>query len=56
LGNREQNRQFSDAVREIERVIRRRLTPDERQRLHRAVSGQNYSFHEIVDLGVAMFG
>jgi len=56
LGNREQNRQFSHAVREIERIIGRKLTPDERQRLHRAISGDDYSFHEIVELAVAMFG
>jgi hypothetical protein len=56
LGNREQNRQFRAAVREIERIIERELTLEERDRLHREVRGQNYSFDDIVAIGVAMFG
>jgi len=43
-------------VREIERIIDRELTVEERDRLHREVSRQHYSFDEIVEIGVAMFG
>ena len=56
MGNREQNRQFRAAIREIERIIARELTLGELDRLHREVSGQNYSYAEIVDIGVAMLG
>lgn len=56
MGNREENRQFRAAVREIERIIGRQLTMDEIDRLHREVSKQEYSFAEIVAIGVAMFG
>ena len=56
MGNREQNKQFRAAVREIERIIAGELTLEQRDRLHREVSGQNYSFAEIVQIGVAMFG
>lgn len=51
-----QSKQFNDAVREIERQIGRRLTRDEKEQLHRAISKQNLGFHEIVAEGVGMFG
>jgi hypothetical protein len=54
--NQDQNRQFRDAVREIERVIGRELTAPEWERLHREVSGMGFSFGTIVQIGVAMFG
>jgi hypothetical protein len=54
--NQAQNKQFNDAVREIERKIGRRLTPDEKRQLHDAISGQNYGYHEIVEEGLLMFG
>jgi hypothetical protein len=55
--NTEQNKQFADAVREIERRIGRRLSKDEIRRLHEALHGEeNPGYHEIVDLGVSMFG
>jgi len=56
VGNREEDRQFRAAVREIERIIVRQLTLDEVDRLHREVSKQDYSLAEIVDIGMAMFG
>ncbi len=54
--NQAQNRQFKGAVREGERQIGRRLTKDEIRRVHDAISGQNYGYHEIVELIVEMFG
>jgi hypothetical protein len=56
MSNRDQNRQFRDAVREIERILRHRLTITEVDRLHREVSGMGYSFGTIVQVGLAMFG
>jgi len=56
LSNRDQNRQFRAAVREIERLLFRKLTRDERERLHREISGMGYSFETIVDIGLTMFG
>jgi hypothetical protein len=54
--NQAQNDQFDDAVRKIEKIIGRKLKDKEIRRLHEAISGEGYGFHEIVDLGVAMFG
>jgi hypothetical protein len=56
LTNKDQNREFRAAVREIERVLARRLTDSERDRLHREITGMRYSFGTIVQVGVAMFG
>jgi hypothetical protein len=54
--NRDQNRQFRDAIREIERQIERELEDEEWERLHREVSGMGFSFGTIVQIGLAMFG
>jgi len=56
LGNRDQNRQFRDAVREIERILGRQLTITEWDRLHREVTGMGYSYGTIIQVGLAMFG
>jgi hypothetical protein len=56
LTNKDQNRQFRDAVREIERLLSRELTNDEQDRLHREISGMGFSFDTIVQVGMAMFG
>jgi hypothetical protein len=54
--NQAQNKQFRGAVREGERRIGRSLTKDEIRQVHDAISGQNYGYHEIVELIVEMFG
>jgi hypothetical protein len=56
LSNKDQNRQFRDAVREIERILGRQLTLDECDQLHREISGMGFSFDTIVQVGQAMFG
>ena len=56
MSNRDQNRQFRDAVREIERILGRQLTDSEWDQLHREVSGMGYSYGTIVQVGLAMFG
>jgi len=55
LANREQNRQFRAAAREIERILGRRLTRKERELLHREISKQHHSFDVIVGIGIGMF-
>ena len=55
--NTDQNKQFDDAVREIEHRIGRRLTPDEIRRLHEALHDEeDPGFWDIVRLGLDMFG
>jgi hypothetical protein len=54
--NTAQNKQFADAVREIEKRIGRKLSKGEIRRLHDAISDQDYGFHDIVEEGVSMFG
>jgi mRNA-degrading endonuclease toxin of MazEF toxin-antitoxin module len=55
-GNQAQNKQFNDAIRTGERQIGRRLSKDERRQVHDEISGQGYSFQEIVDEVVGRFG
>jgi len=56
VSNKDQNRQFRDAVREIERILGCQLSASEWERLHREVSGMGFSFDTIVQIGLAMFG
>ena len=53
--NGPQNDQAHDAKKEIERKIGRKLTKEEQQELHRAISGRDYSYHEIVKEGYELF-
>ena len=53
--NRDQNRQFNDAVRQLN-AEGIRLSPDQRQQLHHAISRQGLGFWDIVEMGRAMFG
>ncbi len=54
--NQAQNKQFKDACREIGRQLGTPLTKDQKTQLHRAISGENLGYHEIVEEGLAMFG
>jgi len=54
--NQAQNKQFRGAVQEAEGKLGRRLTKDEIRQVHDEISGQNYSYREIVDLVLDMFG
>lgn len=54
-GNKAQNKQFADAVREIGKRRGQPLSKDEIRRLHDAISGQDYGYHDIVEEGVGMF-
>jgi hypothetical protein len=53
--NRDQNRQFQEAVRLIEVELRRKLTAGERRRLHDEITEHGHTIDEIVDIGLAMF-
>jgi hypothetical protein len=53
--NRDQNRQFDEAIRLIEVELRRKLTASQRRRLHDEITGHGYTIDEIVDIGLAMF-
>ena len=55
MTNRDENAKFDEAVRRIESRLRRKLDKDERQRLHREISGEHYSLAEIVGVGFALF-
>jgi RHS repeat-associated protein len=55
LDNSRENEQFREAVRRCEAIIGRGLSRDEKQRLHRVISGQGYSLDEIVAICVDMF-
>jgi hypothetical protein len=53
--NSDQNKQFNDAVKAVERLRGKPLSEEERNAFHKAVSGQGYGFWEMVITGVDMF-
>jgi len=55
FSNRAQNREFREAVRQIEKQIGRKLTQGEIRWLHDEISKQGFSLWEIVEIGVEMF-
>ncbi|MDF3144432.1 MULTISPECIES: hypothetical protein [unclassified Streptomyces] len=55
-GNQAENREFKDALREIERNLGRDITPAERRALHDRITGQGYGYHRIVEEGKGLFG
>ena len=54
--NKAQNKQYKQAVKEIEKIIGRKLDKEDLTRLHEAITGEGYGFWEIVITGVEMFG
>lgn len=48
--------QFNEAVRRYERECGKTLDRDQRQRLHRAISGKGYGIPDIVEDAKAIFG
>ena len=54
--NKEQKKQFEDAVKEIEKKLGKRLSDDERRAFHDRISGQGYGYHEIVEEGYYSLG
>jgi hypothetical protein len=60
VNNRQQNRQFKEAIRRIEAVLQREpareLSKDERRRLHDEITRQGVkTIDEIVKWGLALF-
>ncbi|MFD3735616.1 polymorphic toxin-type HINT domain-containing protein [Streptomyces sp. NPDC058632] len=55
-GNQAENKEFKDALREIEGSIGRQITPEERRSLHERITGQGYGYHRIVEEGKGLFG
>jgi hypothetical protein len=55
MTNRDQNRQFEEAVRQIDKVLGRKLSSIERRRLHDEITGHHYTMQEIIEIGLAMF-
>ena len=55
-GNQSENNEFKRAVQKIEEIIGRKLTDTEKRQLHDEITGQNYTFWEIVITGVERFG
>jgi len=54
--NTAQNKQFRGAVQVAGRELGITLTKDQMKELHRVISGENYSFDEIVDEAKSLFG
>ncbi|MBM4830635.1 RHS repeat-associated core domain-containing protein [Actinospica acidiphila] len=55
-GNQAENKEFKDALREVERGLGRQITPAERRSLHDRITGQGYDYHRIVEEAKGMFG
>jgi hypothetical protein len=57
LGNNTaQNSQYKGAVKEIEKIIGRKLDNEELKELHENITGEGLGFWEIVITGVQNFG
>ena len=54
--NQAQNKQAKDARRAAEKSLGRKLTEDEWRQVHDAITGQGYSYQDIIDLILEMFG
>ncbi len=50
-----QNRQFDEAVRQIESRCGRKLSKGDRRRLHDEITGQGFPIPDIVNIGVGLF-
>lgn len=50
-----QDKQFQDAVKEIEKQLGKQLSDKERRTLHDHISGQDYGYHEIIEEGYWLF-
>jgi hypothetical protein len=48
--NRSENKQVNDIV------VKLKMSPVQRQMLHREISGMGYSYHEILEIAKDMFG
>jgi len=56
VSNREQNRQFAEAIRQLEKILQRKLSPDEWRMLHEEISGEGLkTVQEVVEWGLALF-
>jgi hypothetical protein len=51
-----QNRQFKGAIKAAERELGRILTEDEKQAVHRVISGEGYGCHDMVEEVLGMCG
>jgi hypothetical protein len=55
VDNKQQNRQFLEAVRHIQRGLGRKLSFAERRRLHDEITKGAYALREIIEIGLTMF-
>jgi hypothetical protein len=53
--NGPQNDQFNDAKKAIERMIGRKLSKDDVNKLHRHISRRDYGYQEVVEEGYWLF-
>jgi hypothetical protein len=51
-----QDKQFRDAMKEVEKKLERPLRPEDIRKLHDHVSGQGYGYHEMVEEGYWVLG
>ena len=54
--NQAQNKQFRDAVRQYERETGNKLDQDQVRQIHDEITGQNMSYHEIIQAIYDLFG
>jgi hypothetical protein len=56
MSNREQNRQFDEAFRQLQMKFENKLTPEDKRRLHDEISGKGLeTVDDIVQWGEALF-
>ncbi len=55
FSNQTENRKFKEAVRQIEKLLGRKLTKDQIERLHREISKGGYDWKTIIEIGLGLF-
>jgi hypothetical protein len=55
MSNKQQNREFKEAVRRIEQTLGRGLSKEEQRMLHLEISRQGHDLNDIVAIGLALF-
>ena len=54
--NQSENKAFADAIKACQKELGFKLSKDQIQRVHRVISKQGYTYHDIIEECVGLFG
>ena len=55
IANQQEKKEIDYAWSEIQRILKKKLSKDDRRRLHEEITGQGFDVQEIIEIGVSMF-